>query len=91
MGGMHVQIAETPEADKLATVAQLQQHSKRCCVDFTFTQIVESQDSPKLMFEMMMDAFRPFLGQYYQACSPLRDWVFNACQLHTPPQLKLGL
>ena len=72
---MHVQIAETPEADKLTTVTQLQQHSKKICVGFSLTQIVGAQDSPKLMFDMMMDAFRPFLGQYYQAWSPACDSV----------------
>ena len=73
MGGM--QIAETSATEKLSTATQLVNHSQKFWVDFSFSQIVQAQDSPKLMFDLMMDAFRPFLGQYYQACSRMHEPV----------------
>lgn len=73
-----MQIADTPERERATTKAQLMRHSARCCQDFSFNQMMGVLDSPKAAFEMMMDAIRPFLGRYCQACCQPFNLLFAA-------------
>jgi hypothetical protein len=62
-----MQVAQVPACERLTSKAQLLKRNIVGCIDFDFNYLVGTLDSPKILFDMVMDAFRPFLGQYYQA------------------------
>lgn len=63
----HLQVAGSPVGERRVTKAQLLEQSCGFCYDFCFAELIATIDSPKIVFNMIMDAFQPFLGQYYQA------------------------
>lgn len=67
-----LQIAETPESERLLTKEQVVQQLSDFSFDFGFNQILAITDSTKLVLNMMMDAFQPFMGEYYQARFSIR-------------------
>lgn len=58
-------VAGSNPTDRLTTRPRLVHHIRQLAEDFCFSEIVCTMDSPKLVFNMIMDAFQPFLGQYY--------------------------
>jgi hypothetical protein len=60
-----VQVAEAPKTQQRA--ADIIPLNRLHCNDLNFNRIMGLIDAPKRIFEMSLAAFRPFLGQYYQA------------------------
>lgn len=62
----NLQIAEAAESDRLATVAQVMHRNGVLTDDFGFSHVFVCLDSTKVVMGMMMDAFQPFMGEYFQ-------------------------
>lgn len=61
-----MQIMEAADSDKLASASQMVRRVGVLSCDFGYNQILVALDSTKMVMGMMMDAFQPFLGQYFQ-------------------------
>ena len=61
-----VQGAAAPKGEMRITKSQILEQSCRITYDFCFGEQMTTMDSPRFVFTMIMDAFQPFLGQYYR-------------------------
>ena len=80
-----------PDRGNRVTKAQILEQSCKSTYDFCFGQMVTLTDSPKFILTVCMDAFQPFLGQYYQVrllhlvCVPGARSNAQPCDLGTRP------
>ena len=62
----HVKVAAVPAREKRVPKAHILEQRCKTTYDRCFGQMVALTDSPKFILTICMDAFQPFLGQYYQ-------------------------
>ena len=88
-----VQVAAAQVGASRVTNAQILDLSCRTTYDFCFMELLTTVDSPRVVFHIIMDAFQPFFGQYYQvrllslylrawsqiSCPALRSIQYTAC------------
>ena len=60
-----MQVAAAPARERRVTTAQILEQSCKTTYDFYLGHVMVTSDVPKIIFNLIMDAFRPFLGPYY--------------------------
>ena len=63
-------MAATRVGERRVTKAQMLEQSCRCTYDWIFGELLVTIDSPRVICKLTMDAFKPFLGQYYHVRLP---------------------
>ena len=65
-----MQVAAAPARERRVTTAQILEQSCKTTYDFYLGRLMVTSDVPKIMFNLIMDAYQPMLGPYYRVRFP---------------------